>query len=322
MVALNKQFPAQTAALAKLYDPSILALAKLNGNLYGIPFINAGISFVWNKKLFAQAGLNPNKPPKTWAQLAVYAKKLTDPSTGVYGYAMLDDSTGEMLSFYPPFLVDYTPGGKFMPTCKWVLNSPQAAKGLGVLVSMYQNGFMPKFGTFAGHDLDTAFLQGKIAMYLNYSDFFPPEAKIKKQYPNLSYGISSPPCGPANCLNFGDIGFWSIATKSKDITEAFNLAEALNTPAVNNGYAHLSGLFPARKGLNPFAGDPTQQAYQKTQTNYMLLPRLPFDYWSILSPQIELALTGTESPAQALNAAASQINNQLQLQPCLGTCVG
>jgi len=39
-----------------------------NGAIYAMPLYLIGVPLVWNKKLFAKAGLNPNVGPKTWTQ--------------------------------------------------------------------------------------------------------------------------------------------------------------------------------------------------------------------------------------------------------------
>ncbi len=37
--------------------------------------------------MFKEKGLDPDKPPQTWAELIDAARKLTDPSKNVYGLA-------------------------------------------------------------------------------------------------------------------------------------------------------------------------------------------------------------------------------------------
>ena len=220
IVALDQKYASTLKPLLKNYDATQLQSATLNKHLYGLPFIGAGISFVWNKKLFKAAGLDPNTPPKTWRQVMAYAKKLTNTSAGTYGYAIMDDTTGEMVNFYPSIMVNY--GGKLVDsTGKWVFDDAKAQAGLNVLVSMYQDGYMPKFGTFVGHDLDTAFLEGKVAMMLSYSSFLIP---LLPKYPGFQMGVSVTPRGPANGFSLGGAGFWSIATASDDQDAAWEPA--------------------------------------------------------------------------------------------------
>lgn len=56
-----------------------------NGKTYGIPFTTNTLVLFYNKTLFKKAGLDPNKPPKTWDELYAYAKKLNDPANSVSG---------------------------------------------------------------------------------------------------------------------------------------------------------------------------------------------------------------------------------------------
>jgi sn-glycerol 3-phosphate transport system substrate-binding protein len=47
-----------------------------NGNLLSMPFNSSTPVLYYNKDLFQKAGLDPNKPPKTWSELVDAAKKL------------------------------------------------------------------------------------------------------------------------------------------------------------------------------------------------------------------------------------------------------
>jgi sn-glycerol 3-phosphate transport system substrate-binding protein len=49
-----------------------------DGKLLSMPFNSSTPVFYWNKELFKNAGLDPEKPPKTWEDVGEYAKKLVD----------------------------------------------------------------------------------------------------------------------------------------------------------------------------------------------------------------------------------------------------
>ncbi|MER7283021.1 extracellular solute-binding protein [Dactylosporangium sp. NPDC000244] len=57
-----------------------------NGKTYGIGYAGYGLGLVINKKLFQQAGLDPNKPPATWQEVAAAAKKISALGNGIAGY--------------------------------------------------------------------------------------------------------------------------------------------------------------------------------------------------------------------------------------------
>ncbi len=52
-------------------------LSQTGGKTWGVPFQRSTIVLYWNKEAFKEAGLDPNKPPATWAEQVEYARKLT-----------------------------------------------------------------------------------------------------------------------------------------------------------------------------------------------------------------------------------------------------
>jgi len=52
---------------------------------YALPTTKMTRALVYRKDLFARAGLNPDKPPRTWSELEAYCRKLSDPAKGKYG---------------------------------------------------------------------------------------------------------------------------------------------------------------------------------------------------------------------------------------------
>ncbi len=59
------------------------------GKIYDVPISVSNIKLLYNKELFKKAGIvdekGEAKPPKTWAEMREYAKKLTNPAEKVYG---------------------------------------------------------------------------------------------------------------------------------------------------------------------------------------------------------------------------------------------
>lgn len=292
-----------------LFDPAIWGLGERNGEAYGLPFLQSGISFVWNKALFEAAGLDPETPPKTWDELIDFAKKLTKEDGSQWGYSIMDNTTGEMLNFVPVPIVNY--GGSLATDddTKWLAQGAEYEKGLQLQIDMIQTDkTAPPLGTYVGHDVDKAFLDGKIAMQLSYASFLQP---LLVDYPDFQMGVAMPPGGPLNDLSLGGVGYWMMAEASKNKDAAWALMEYLTSAEVMNDYAKLSSLFPCRMDVNPFAGDALSEAFQATQKNYMRLPALPFDYWGIAMPEYEAALNGQESAADALDASAKRINDRI-----------
>ncbi len=71
----------------KNFLPNVLSLAKVGDKQVGLPFSISAPIIYYNPDLFKAAGLDPNKPPKTWAEVREYAKAIQE-KTGNYGFYM------------------------------------------------------------------------------------------------------------------------------------------------------------------------------------------------------------------------------------------
>ena len=66
--------------------PDVLSVFKDGDKTYGLPRNNYNMGLVYNRKLFTQAGLNPDAPPKTWAEVHEAAKKIAALGPGYTGF--------------------------------------------------------------------------------------------------------------------------------------------------------------------------------------------------------------------------------------------
>src|SRR6059058_421072 len=83
------------------YNPAVLAEGTTSkGKIVALPKGAYAQALHYNRKLFSQAGLDPNKPPTTWGQLRADAKQIAD-KTGKAGYAEMaknDNTAGWILT--------------------------------------------------------------------------------------------------------------------------------------------------------------------------------------------------------------------------------
>lgn len=66
--------------------PDVQSVFKDGDKTYGLPRNNYNMGLVYNRKLFTQAGLNPDSPPKTWAEVQEAAKKIAAIGPGYTGF--------------------------------------------------------------------------------------------------------------------------------------------------------------------------------------------------------------------------------------------
>jgi multiple sugar transport system substrate-binding protein len=58
------------------FSPNGLKLGQLKGKTYGLPFTFSTPVLFYNAKLFKDAGLDPENPPKTWEEVKTYALQI------------------------------------------------------------------------------------------------------------------------------------------------------------------------------------------------------------------------------------------------------
>ena len=67
--------------------PAVRPNAVIDGKIYAIPYQNSTPLLYLNAEQFREVGLDPEKPPATWAELVADAEKLTKRQTLVLGLA-------------------------------------------------------------------------------------------------------------------------------------------------------------------------------------------------------------------------------------------
>jgi sn-glycerol 3-phosphate transport system substrate-binding protein len=68
---------AEGKAWLKDFYPALMANSRAAGKTWGIPFQRSTILLYWNKQMFREAGLDPERPPQNLAEMTKYAQQLT-----------------------------------------------------------------------------------------------------------------------------------------------------------------------------------------------------------------------------------------------------
>lgn len=152
-------------------DPTTLGLSRHGGRLYALPRTNYTMGLVINTELFRKAGLDPSKPPTTWAEVAADAKRIHQRvGHGVAGYA--DYSAGNNGGWH--FTAElYAQGGRMVSADgrKAAFNN---AKGRRVLTHLhrmrYGDDSMGAKQDLAWADLLQLAAAGKVGMYIGAPD--------------------------------------------------------------------------------------------------------------------------------------------------------
>ena len=72
-------------AWLKSFFPAFMLNSQTGGKTWGAPFQRSTVVLYWNKDLFKEAGLDPEKAPANWDEQVAFAKKLTKADGSQWG---------------------------------------------------------------------------------------------------------------------------------------------------------------------------------------------------------------------------------------------
>ncbi|MFF0341595.1 extracellular solute-binding protein [Kribbella sp. NPDC004875] len=150
------------------FDPRVLQNVKdSSGKLYGIPTSQYALGLVYNRTIFAKAGLDPDKPPATWAELRAAAKQISA-RTGVVGFAEMTVKNGggwhlTAATYSRGGEMESDQGGKFAAS----VDNTQSQAQLALLKEMrWQDKSMGNNQLLGYDDVNSGFAAGKFAMII------------------------------------------------------------------------------------------------------------------------------------------------------------
>ena len=242
------------ASVAKAY----VDIATYKGKLYGAGFTPDVSILVWNKDLFKQAGLNPDKPPATIAEIHEDAKKIRALGPDIYGFYFSGACPGCNIFTTSPMMV--AAGSKILPAN----GKDDALTGDGVKLvletfkEMWSEGLIPKNAQAdSGANFASVFKTGKIGIQGTGGFLL---SELKRDVPNMNFGVTFLPGakkGQVSSFVGGDVVAIPKGSKHLAAAKAF-IAWELTDEAQLEGLAK-NNILPSRPALADnkyFASDP------------------------------------------------------------------
>ncbi len=181
---------AEAGITRERYIPGYWDMCRHRGKMWALPTTPASVALHWNKTLFAEAGLDPDRPPRTLEELDAYADRLTrrDSNGRLVQMGFLPAEPGWWHWSWGCFFGGRLWDGKSRITCaspenirayEWVQS--YAKKYGAKALQVFQSGF----GNFSSPQ--NAFLAGKVAMELQGVWMY---NFISKYAPGLQWGAA------------------------------------------------------------------------------------------------------------------------------------
>ncbi len=311
----------------KLYVPAVTGYYTApNGQMLSYPLNSSTTVFYYNKDAFKRAGLDPEKAPKTWPEVALAAAKLKASgekcpfTTSWQGWTQLESfSTWHNTEFA-------TKNNGFGGAgARLAFNTPLHVRHIENLANMAKQGLFVYKGR--GNTADAPFYSGECAMSTASSSAY---GNIKKNA-KFAFGISALPYypdvpgAPQNTI-IGGASLWVMAGKKpveyKGVAAFFDY---LSKPEVQAASHQRTGYLPVtmaayelttKSGFydkNPGTDTAVTQMIRKTTDKSRGIRLGNFvQVRTIVDEELELVWAGKKAPKEALDEAIRRGNEQLE----------
>jgi multiple sugar transport system substrate-binding protein len=190
----------------KTASPGHMMVSTYEDRLYGVPLYADVSALFWNKDLFRAAGLDPEDPPESLAEIAEYAAKITALGDGVYGYYLAGSCAGCNIFTVGPLM--WASGAKIEPAD--ADDEPLVGDGIAQVLEwarqMHLDGNInPANRSETGETFHLQFGSGKVGM-MGTGNFNITLAM--EQNPDMDFGVTTlPGVEPGSAASFagGDI---------------------------------------------------------------------------------------------------------------------
>ncbi|WP_169083648.1 extracellular solute-binding protein [Paenibacillus sp. PL91] len=201
---------------------------EVDGKIYGVA-VQPGVSnLYWNKELFRQAGLDPEKPPVTWTEWTQMSKQIAEAGKGKFfaGGAYAGPNFGGVLRFGSLLMVS---GGGFVDEAnKAAFNQPGNTAAFELIRELGKYNSKGALVSNAEAPFWDGFQKGQLAFAVDG----PWRAQICKDL-EMDCGIAPLPIPEGGKIGNLTIGaaFLSVPTYSKNKEDAFKYIQAAISPA-------------------------------------------------------------------------------------------
>lgn len=289
----------------------------VDGKIYSIPFQRSTMVMFYNKEAFKEVGLDPEKPPTTWDEVAEYAVKLTNDNRYGVGIAL---NSGSAQWGFTGFCLQNSVNGENLMTedGKAVLfDTPENVEAIQFWLDLQNKYECMAPGIVQWTDLPTQFLAGEVAMIYHTTGNM---ANINDNA-EFEFGTAFLPGNKRVAAPTGGGNFYISSGISEDrVNAAWKFIKYATATEAAAQWSLDTGYVATRKSC--FETDLMKDYYERLPQAKVAYEQIPYskpelttynaaEVWRILNDNIQSAVIGDATPAEALAAAQEQATEVL-----------
>ncbi|MFC0198807.1 sn-glycerol-3-phosphate ABC transporter substrate-binding protein UgpB [Paracoccus rhizosphaerae] len=299
------------------------------GNMLSMPFNSSTPILYYNKDVFEAAGLDPEQPPKTWAEVEEFSKKIMESDAASCGFTTgwISWIQTENLSAWHNQPIGTQQNGFGGLDARLSLNGPVQVKHWENLKRWADEGIFKYGGPVGGDNAPPLFYSQDCAMIMNSSAS---RAGVIANATDFEVGYGMLPYyddvegAPQNSI-IGGATLWVLSGKSdEEYAAAAAFFDYLSSPEVQADWASFSGYLPitgaardqmadfyaenpgADTGINQITlNEPTENSKGLRFGNYVQIR-------GIIDEEFEQLMSGDKDAQGALDSVVERGNALLE----------
>jgi multiple sugar transport system substrate-binding protein len=290
------------------------SVATVGGKVVGVPALVDDLALVYNKKLFAQAGISPPTANWTWSDFERAAIKLTNPAKKQFGWAYVNDASEDTVWRFWAML--WQAGGSILSSDgkQAAFNSPAGVKALSLLATLAQHGAI--YLDNGSDNYLPVFDSGHIGML-----WTGPWDLGQISASKLDYGVQILPADVNHQTISGPDNWVLFNNGSSHVAASYEFLKWFTSAKIDLQWCQMTGDLPIRDDVSALpgygkfvAGYPGIGAWVANLDNSKQTRPVTTAYPKIstaIGQAVQGVLLGKFAPKQALDQAAQQVNGLL-----------
>ena len=302
--------PEDQAWLRSFY-PAFMENSQTGGKTWGIPFQRSTIVLYYNKELFREAGLDPNRPPQNWKEQVEYAQKLTkrDASGNVTQWGMQIPSSGFPYWLFQALAIQAGTNLMNQAGTQTYYDRPEVIEGLQYWVDLVKKYRVHPEGIVEWGTTPKDFFEKKVAMMWTTTG----NLTNVKNNAKFDFGVAMLPAGKQRGSPTGGGNFYIFKkTSPEEQAAALKFAKWATAPqraaqwSIATGYVAVTPAAWETPEMKKYVQEVPQATVARDQLQFSVAELSTHDNQRVtkaLNDGLQAALTGSKSPADAMKDA-------------------